>query len=210
MLKMDFIRTVHCGSFQENAYLVCPEGRTDAFCVDPGDGLEALQAALRESGRTLSAILLTHGHFDHMLAAQPLAEQTGAKVYVHAEDAELLDDPDKCAYMPEICRLAPPAGLARELYSDALEICGTALQVLHTPGHTRGSVCLYDPEGGILFCGDTLFRAGYGRTDLYGGSDEAIARSLQMLLTALPGETIALPGHGGETTLGLERRRYGL
>lgn len=210
MLNINDIHVIPCGSFQENAYLVCPSGRDDAFLVDPGDGLPQLQSALAKSGRALSAILLTHGHFDHILAAQPLADQFGAKVYIHAGDAEMLDDPDKSAYMPEVCRLTPPVGLSRELYGETVRVCGAVLQVLHTPGHSKGSVCLYDPEAGLLFSGDTLFRAGYGRTDLHGGSDAEIVQSLRALLTRFPAETIALPGHGGETTLGLERRRYGL
>ena len=210
MLKINDVKTVHCGSFQENAYLVCPEGRDDAFIVDPGDGLHPLMLALQASGRKLAAILLTHGHFDHILAAQSLNELHDAPVYIHAADAEMLDDPAKSAYMPEVCVLEPPVDLPREHYGETIEVCGTTLKVLHTPGHTKGSVCLYDPKGGVLFSGDTLFRAGYGRTDLHGGSDAAIVQSLRWLLTRLPGETIVLSGHGNETNIGLEKRRYGL
>ena len=210
MLKINDIRTVSCGSFAENCYLVCPEGRDDAFLVDPGDGLHPLMLAIQASGRKLAAILLTHGHFDHILAAQPLSDLHDAPVYIHSADAEMLDDPAKSAYMPNVCTLEPPENLPRTTYGDTIEICGTTLKVLHTPGHTKGSVCLYDEEGGILFSGDTLFRAGYGRTDLHGGSDHDIVASLRYLMTRLPGETIVLSGHGNETTLGLERRRYGL
>lgn len=208
MLKRENIRCVRCGAYQENAYLVCPEGHEDAFLVDPGDDLAALQGAIRESGRRLTAILLTHGHFDHMLAAQPLSELTGAAVYVHAADAEMLSDPDKSAYAPEVCRLAPPVGLAYKIYGDRLTVCGMELEVLSTPGHSRGSVCLR--AGDFLFSGDTLFQAGYGRTDLHGGSDADMAQSLTRLLTKLPGETTVLPGHGGATVIAHERRRYGL
>lgn len=208
MLKQSDIRRICCGAYQENAYLVCPEGRGDAFLVDPGDDLTALRRAIGESGRSLSAILLTHGHFDHILAAQPLAEETGAAVYIHAGDAEMLDDPAKCAYSPEVCRLGPPEGLARTLYGAEIEACGVPVRVLHTPGHSKGSVCLL-AEGNILFSGDTLFCAGYGRTDLYGGDDAQMVRSLKRVL-ALPGETAVLPGHGPATTIAAERRRYGL
>lgn len=210
MLKITDIKTIHCGSLSENAYLVCPAERDDAFIVDPGDGLHPLMLALQASRRKLAGILLTHGHFDHILAAQPLAELHDAPVYIHLLDAEMLDNPGKSAYMANVCTLQPPQELPREHYGATLELCGVKLQVIHTPGHSKGSVCLYDPEGGILFAGDTLFRAGYGRSDLYGGSNTELIRSLKSLLTTLPGETIVLPGHGGETTIALEKRRYGL
>ena len=210
MLKINDIKTVHCGSLSENAYLVCPEGRDDAFIVDPGDGLHPLMLALQASGRKLAAILLTHGHFDHILAAQPLNELHDAPVYIHQLDAEMLDSPTKSSYMPNVCQLQPPEDLPREHYGSTLEVCGLKLHIIHTPGHSMGSVCIYEPEGKILFSGDTLFRAGYGRSDLYGGSNVDLIRSLKSLLTTLPGETIVLSGHGGETDIALEKRRYGL
>ena len=209
MLKRENVRCIECGMLQENAYLVCPEGREDAFIVDPGDDVNALLKAVRDSGRRLTGILLTHGHFDHILGAQPLAESTGATVYIHADDAEMLDDPDLSAYNPQCSRLAPPLGLKREHYDETLRICGLTLQVLSTPGHSRGSVCLLEPEGKIMFTGDTLFCAGYGRTDLHGGSDHEMIRSLRALL-AMDGETAVYSGHGPATTIANERRRYGL
>jgi len=210
MLKINDIKTIHCGSLSENAYLVCPEGRDDAFIVDPGDGLHPLMLALQASGRKLAAIALTHGHFDHILAAQPLNELHDAPVYIHQLDAQMLDNPGKSSYMEGICQLQPPEDLPREHYGSTLEVCGLKLQVIHTPGHSMGSVCLYEPEGKILFSGDTLFRAGYGRSDLFGGSNADLIRSLKSLLTTLPGETVVLSGHGEETTIALEKRRYGL
>jgi len=208
MLTPEAIRCIPCGAYQENAFLVCPEGRDDAFLVDPGDGLAALQQAIKASGRKLTAILLTHGHFDHILAAQPLSELTGAAVYIHAGDAEMLEDPEKSAYNPDVSILPPPTGLKPTPYGETLTVCGCTLQVLSTPGHSKGSVCLYEPESGTLFAGDTLFRAGYGRTDLHGGDHREMYLSL-MRLFEMPGETTVHCGHGPDTTIATERRRYG-
>ena len=209
MLRPENIRAVVCGAYQENAYLVCPDGRGDAFIVDPGDDLPALTRALSESGRRLSAIVLTHGHFDHMLAAAPLSRMTGAKVYVRSEDAEMLSDPAKSCFNAEVSVLPFPDAFLEDELPDEIELCGVKLKVLATPGHSAGSACLYDPEGNVLFSGDTLFCAGFGRTDLYGGSGVQLRHSLRALF-ALPGETRVLPGHGPETTIAAERRRYGL
>ena len=107
-MKANEIRVLPCGAYQTNAYLVCPEGRADAFFIDPGDDLDLLRQALAESGRTLAAILLTHGHFDHMLAAEPLQRETGATVYVAQKDAELLTDPVKNAFNPDVSKLSLP------------------------------------------------------------------------------------------------------
>ena len=203
------IKPVLCGLYQENAYFLCPEGTKDALLIDPGDDLNALKRALEASGRTLRAILLTHGHFDHMLAAQPLSRITGAPVYVHPLDQELLCDENKNAYDPGCASLPCPADFEAEDLEDEIEVCGLRFRVLHTPGHTRGSVCYYDEENGILFSGDTLFCAGFGRMDLYGGSHRDMRNSLRALF-ALPGETRVLPGHGCDTRICDERARYHL
>lgn len=203
------IKPVLCGLYQENAYLLCPEGTKDALLIDPGDDLNALKRALEASGRTLRAILLTHGHFDHMLAAQPLSRITGAPVYVHPLDQELLCDEDKNAYDPGCASLPCPADFEAEDLEDEIEVCGLRFRVLHTPGHTRGSVCYYDEENGILFSGDTLFCAGFGRMDLYGGSPAQMRTALRSLFE-LPEDTQVYCGHGPMTSIQAEKRRYSL
>ena len=203
------IKPVLCGPYQENAYLLCPEGTKDALLIDPGDDLNALKRALEASGCTLKAILLTHGHFDHMLAAQPLSRITGATVYVHPQDQELLCDGDKNAYDPGCASLPCPEDFEAEELEDEIEVCGLRFRVLHTPGHTRGSVCYYDEENGILFSGDTLFCAGFGRMDLYGGSPAQMRASLRSLFE-LPEETQVYCGHGPMTSIRSEKRRYSL
>ena len=210
MLSSRDIQIIPCGAYRENAYLICPEGRSDCFFVDPGDDLALLEAMLDRTGRTLAAIYLTHGHFDHVLAAEPLQAKTGAPVYLHPDDVPLIADPDKMAYDAAVASLPMPKALKTIPFDRGVEVAGEVFTVLETPGHTAGSVCLYSAQSSILFSGDTLFQAGYGRTDLYSGDESQLALSLIMLLTTLPEETLVFSGHGSPTTIGAERKRYRL
>lgn len=203
------IQTIPCGSYQANAYLVQMEGREDCALIDPGDDLRGLQLAIAGTGRKLGAILLTHGHFDHMLAAGPLARETGAQIYIHADDMEMLNDSKLNSYAQEVAVLPAPTDLQVEMLGDVLDICGMPFEVLSTPGHSKGSVCFYLSQAGVLFSGDTLFQAGFGRMDLYGGSPAQMRGSLKRLY-ALPGEVEVYPGHGPKTTIAAERARYHL
>ncbi len=201
------ITAVSCGVIQENAYIVSREGRNDCVVVDPGDDFHKLRQAL--GGRTVGAILLTHGHFDHILAAGPLGEATGAAVYIHEADAEMLNDSVLNGYAGLMGGFVQGPDVEARPLGERFEACGLDFAVLHTPGHSRGSVCLYLPDEGVLFSGDTLFEAGYGRVDLHGGDMRQMMGSLKALF-ALPGETRVYPGHGGETTIARERERYRL
>lgn len=207
-MKYEVIR-IECGMYQENAYLLCPEGGRQAVLIDPGDDLNRIKRYLAESGRTLAAILLTHGHFDHTLSAEPLNKITGANVYVHSGDENMLCDERLCAYDPNVSRLPCPKDLEADLLEDTIDVCGIHFEVLHTPGHTPGSVCYYDPENELLFSGDTLFCAGFGRMDLPGGSAREMRISLKKLF-GLSGDVRVYPGHGCETTIAFERERYHL
>lgn len=200
------VRRVICGSIQENCYIVQAEGRDDCVVVDPGDEYPRLKTAIGD--RRVGAVLLTHGHFDHIMAAGEVARDTGAPVYVGAEDAEMLNDITKSDYtgMLGLDRADWPA-IDAAPFAQTLSACGMDFTVLHTPGHSRGSVCLYLEDEAVLFSGDTLFRAGYGRLDLYGGKMGDMLRSLKGLF-ALPGEVRVYPGHGDATTIGEEKARY--
>lgn len=188
------IEKIVCGAYAENAY--CIDGE---LLIDPGDDLPTLA---RLAGG-IKAILLTHGHFDHMLAAEELQKRTGVPVYVHPLDAPMLSDASLSAYNPEVSSLPQPGHIAYTAYPESL----FGFRVLHTPGHTPGSVCLYREEEKVLFSGDTLFRAGFGRTDLAGGSMHQLLSSLRTLL-ALPRDIKVYPGHGESTTIDEECRRY--
>ena len=189
------IKRIVCGLLQANAYIV--DGR---YVIDPGDDIDALRREIPGP----EAILLTHGHFDHMLGAETLQKESGAAVYVHHADAPMLADEHLSAYMPEYSRLPQPESIVSSDYPE--EIFG--FRVLHTPGHTPGCVCLYNEAEKVLFSGDTLFRAGYGRYDLPGGDVTQLVKSLETLLKLL-GDTTVYPGHGEKTTIAEECRRYG-
>ena len=197
-----------CGMLEENCYIVQAEGRDDCIVIDPGDEYPRLKAAVGD--RRVGAVLLTHGHFDHIMAAGPIAEEYDAPVYVGAADAEMLGDAEKSGYagMMGIPRADWPV-ITAQPFGETLSLCGLNFTVLPTPGHSRGSVCLYLEDEGVLFCGDTMFRAGYGRLDLYGGNMRSMIDSLKKLF-ALPHTVKAYPGHGDATTIGEERARYRL
>ena len=200
------IRRVLCGDIQENCYIVRAEGRDDCVVVDPGDEYSKLKAAIGD--RRVGAILLTHGHFDHIMAVGEMARDFGAPVYVGAEDVEILNDAEKNGYSSLMgISFANWPHVDAQPFGEALTTCGMDFKVLKTPGHSRGSVCLYLEGEGVLFSGDTLFRAGFGRLDLHGGNKRAIVDSLKKLF-ALPGSVEVYPGHGGATTIGEERARY--
>lgn len=200
------IMTIVCGLYGENAYLLYREAAGEALLIDPGDDLPALEHALAQSGKALGAILLTHGHFDHMLAAAPLAKKYACNVYIHRADGAYLSDAGLNCYDRRAARLPFTPMAAHHLIDAApggtpLHVCGLDFLVYHTPGHTPGSVCYRLDVESALFTGDTLFARGYGRMDLPGGDESQMAASLSRLL-ALPRELTIYPGHGEWATLG--------
>lgn len=201
------IRSICPDSFASNCYLVIEGER--ALVVDPGVGLRAIQSALTEEGARCVGILLTHGHFDHILSLDELRDAyPDATVYIHRDDAELLLDGDKNAFalfMGQDRTWRPADHL---LVDGEIILLGDArIRVRHTPGHTRGSVCYVC--GDNLITGDTLFADGYGRYDLYGGDYASLCRSLRSLTELSPTLRIH-PGHGPSNALGDALSRIGL
>ena len=186
------LKTFPIGSLQTNCYMAWAEGSEKCILIDPGYEPELLLEQVRLQRKTLEAILLTHGHFDHVGGVKPIAAETGCKVYICAEEIKQpLRYSDGLHYTDTVAE------------GDVLELAGLTLQVLHTPGHTPGCVCYLC--GDTLFSGDTLFAGTCGRTDLPGGDFKAIQASLQRL-AALEGDLKVLPGHGMASSLDIERR----
>ena len=194
------IRHLPVGDIGTNCYIV--SGGTPGTCliVDPGDEAGAVAAALGDLRP--EAVLLTHGHWDHTGAADALCEACGVPLYIHPLDAPMLKDPylnaSEAFGRSAVCHTEP-----LPLNEGPLELAGLKLNVLHTPGHTPGSVCLILPGETDILTGDTLFQGGYGRTDLPGGDFHALRESLRRLMMTLPRMT-AWPGHGPRGTAGRE------
>jgi len=186
-----------------NVYLVVDEGSQQAAVIDPALGASEIQAKLQELGAKLTYILNTHGHPDHSADDEPLRKATGARLAIFEVDAYRLE---RNAREPRWFLPAPPPPAKPDILlkeGTPVTIGGIVLTTLHTPGHTEGSCCFYEPASRTLFSGDTLFRGSCGRTDVAGGSPARIVSSLQRL-AKLPPETRVLPGHGPETTIAAE------
>lgn len=201
------IQLMQCtvGMVMTNCYILVNQETKEAVMVDPGDQAAELMQFLTQENAALKAILLTHGHFDHMLAVPALREATGAIVYAARKENALLHDTD--ANLTGSWIRQPMTLEADRLLEDGEEFiqAGCRFRMLLTPGHTAGSCCYYMEEQGWLFSGDTLFRESYGRVDLPTGSPASIGRSICDRLLILPPETQVYPGHGEATSIEHER-----
>ena len=190
------------GAVMTNCYVVSDEESGDALVIDPGGGAEKISAALRE-GRKLRAILLTHGHFDHIMAADALRREFSAKVYCSESEAALVSDP--------VMNVGRMFGMECTVAADktirdgeTLKFGTLSCRVIATPGHTAGGVCFYFEEEGVLFSGDTLFFESVGRTDVPTANERTLLASIREKLLVLPEGTKVCPGHGTSTTIGYE------
>ena len=185
------------GEIETNCYLLHAEGAKEALIVDPGDEARRIRKKIETEGLVPVAILLTHGHFDHTLAVGTLRKMyPGIPVYACLDEKAVLTDPYmNASFMGKF---------------EPVDLAGLHCKVLHTPGHTIGSICYYFEEDKVLVAGDTLFFTGFGRTDLPTGSAAQLKKSLERLLLTLPEDVIVLPGHGRTTTIGFEKSVEGL
>jgi hydroxyacylglutathione hydrolase len=179
----------------------------EGIVIDPGDEIEQIEEILSRHGLMVKMILITHAHIDHIGGAAKLKERTGAPVYMHESDGWLYDELDTQALwlgMEAPTRTRIDATLKD---GDRLHMGLVELQAIHTPGHTQGSCCLWLPKETLLLAGDTLFRDSIGRTDLPGGDGKMILKSIHGKLLGLPEDTLVVPGHGANTTIGREKKR---
>lgn len=193
------IKTVTGGPLDVNTYVVALDGAAECVLIDPGAEYAAVNGAV--CGRKVTAVLLTHAHFDHMLYARPWLKE-GVRLYVHEKDAAALGNPELNLSGIVGAQLTLPQADVLLKDGDKVEEAGICFDVLHTPGHTPGSVCYLHEKS--LFCGDTLFYQGYGRVDLAGGSETAMMASLARLMK-LPDDTVCYSGHGMKTKIAWER-----
>jgi hydroxyacylglutathione hydrolase len=203
-------------AFGTNCFVVASAPGEQCVVIDPGIGIiDQLEAVLAQHRLQPAAVMLTHGHLDHTFSVTPVCGARGITAYIHPRDRELLRDPSKAlsvdaqSFFPGL-EWSEPDDVAEMHDGMALELAGLEFTISHAPGHTGGSVMFRMPDNNdgvtpLLFSGDVLFRDGIGRTDLPGGDMAEMTASLRDKVLTLPDETVVLPGHGPETTIGRER-----
>ena len=200
------VRKLVVGPFAANCYIVGAKETKEGMIIDPGDEASHILKVVKDLQLDIKYILLTHGHIDHAGAVKAVKEATGADVCVHTDDAQSISGQGGLlrGIISNVVYPAPPS-LDRLLKGgDSIDIGDLHFLVVHTPGHTPGGICLLGQ--GVVFCGDTLFNYGIGRTDFPDGSYDQLMNSIYTKLMTLPDNTIVYPGHGPDTTIGAERQ----
>ncbi|CDD07496.1 putative uncharacterized protein [Dorea sp. CAG:317] len=193
------------GIISTNCYLVINEDTKQAVVIDPAACPSYLMSHIKSEGLKIEAILLTHGHFDHIMGIDGFLSEFDVPVYVHEEDADAMEDP--VLNQSSTYTSGYTFGKARYLRDrQTLELAGYTFQVIHTPGHTKGGCCYYVASEGVLFSGDTLFQNSVGRTDFVNSSTSDLVHSIREKLFLLPDDTMVYPGHMGETKIGHEKK----
>ncbi|MGJ3240787.1 MAG: MBL fold metallo-hydrolase [Anaerolineae bacterium] len=202
------IKSMTLGMVSTNAYLVGDTQTKEAILIDPVDKAKQIKALADDLGWAIKLILATHAHFDHVLASKDLKALTGAPFWIHERATPLLENlpmQGRLFGLGEFSPAAEPDHLIKH-ESETITLSAITLEPLYTPGHAEGHLSFYMREQSVLFSGDTLFFNSIGRTDLPGGDHQLLLRSIREKLLILPDETIVLPGHMQQTTIGFERQ----
>ena len=199
------IKSMTLGMVATNCYLIINKETKEALLIDPADNAQRISNVIEENVCTLKAILLTHGHFDHIMALNELKKRYNVPVYAHEEEEDVLKQSS-----------LNMSGMIGQIYTtqadiyvkdgEHLKLAGLDIIVLHTPGHTKGGVCYYLPEEKVLMSGDTLFHCSIGRTDFPTGSMSQLVRSVKEQLFVLPDDVQVYPGHDSVTSIGYEKQ----
>jgi hydroxyacylglutathione hydrolase len=200
------VKMLTVGSFAANCYIVGSSATKQGMIIDPGAEAETILKTVRQTGLSVSIIVITHAHIDHVGALREVQRKTNAQFAIHeAEKGLLLSAPMRTLTSLGISPVKSPPRPDRMLKDgDVIEVGDLHFEVLYTPGHSSGGICLWGH--GVVFSGDTLFNLGIGRTDFPGMSHDRLMKSIREKLMVLPDETIVYPGHGPPTTIGDERR----
>ena len=199
------IITIPVGVIEANCYLLFDRKSKNTFIIDPGGDAALIEEALKGNGLKTVYIVNTHAHFDHVSANSELKEVTGARTILHGDDVGLLAEAHEHAAIWGV-NVGPQPGPDIIMEDGSTFKAGSiTIEVLHTPGHTPGGVCLYYKDAGVIFTGDTLFAGSIGRTDLEGGCSEDLLKSIKNRLLPLDDNVIVLPGHGPASTIGEEK-----
>lgn len=200
-----YVERIPAGIYAANCYIVGDEKTKKAAIIDPGGEAYKIMIRVKEEGYDVEAIILTHGHGDHIGGCVEIKEETNAPIMIHAEDAHMLKDAKKNL---SSLMSSPDANFEADRLlknNEVIKIGNLELKVIHTPGHTRGGITISCED--CLFTGDTLFQNSIGRTDFEGGDFDTIIKSIKNKLLVFNNETLVLSGHGGESTIGHERKR---
>jgi len=197
------LKCLPIGLLESNCYIVGDNG--EGILIDPAAKADEIIKEVEKTGLKIKYVVLTHGHFDHIYTAAEVSERLGARIAVHEDDAEMLSDSRLNGF--NMIGMKQESSLKADILlkdGDVLEAGGLKFEIIHTPGHTPGGICI--KVGNVVFSGDTLFQGSIGRTDFPGGSYALIIKSIKERILTLPDETVVYPGHGPKTSVDLEKK----
>lgn len=200
------VKTMMLGMLQTNVYIVYDEESKDAVVIDPAGEQDRIIRFIEENNLRLMGILVTHGHFDHIGVVDSIRDSFGVPVFTSKEEGMLMADPNKNLSLDFMGKAIAVENDEVVGDRDILEFGELVFDCIIVPGHSPESVCYYNSENDMLFCGDTLFAGSIGRTDMYNGPQDTLINNIKEKLMSLPEDTIVYPGHGFQTTIGYEKK----